>query len=242
MLQLIISDILGDGQINVNTTKIVGSNTTKHILTKYNINSISVDNASDINDIQCAGKAGKQGFLWIEKDKIRILPIVAEHAPHMLGIMLLSKKKLTQPPKKKPLRGRHLPEGESFNYLIDFLDKEGKVKLRIFSNAGSACDANVGFPPKELTDKREVDIMFLCVASFSEVKKYPTAIIDSLNPQFIILNHWENFFKPYGSIDPIKPKTVPGTCINKFIKILDKTKSKPEYIFPMPLTEVVFIY
>ncbi len=228
--------------INTDTTKIIGSITTKHLLSKYNISSIAIGNTNYTTDIQCDGEAGKQGFLWIEKNKIRILPILAEHAPHLLGMKFLSKKKLTQPPKKKPLRGRDLPEGENFNYLIDFLDKEGKVKLRVFSNAGSACNANVGFPPKELTNKRKIDILFLCVASFSEVSDYPTAITDSLKPQFILLNHWENFFKPYGSLDPKKPKTVPGTCIKKFIKILDKAKPKPEYVFPMPLTEVVFIY
>ncbi|MFK8009289.1 MAG: MBL fold metallo-hydrolase [Saprospiraceae bacterium] len=217
---------------NQDSTQIIGSKSTHHILKAKNINCkyIVTKTSADSN------------YLFTNDRRIRILPIPSEHAPHFCGKKLISSKKVKKDFNKFPKKIRKLPEGENFNFLIDFLDDDGAITFRIFSNAGAGCDAKVGFPPKELLAEKAVDVLFVCVANYNQVDGYPNDLIEFIKPKHIILNHWENFFRPIEKLRN-KPATVPGTKVKKFISILENDLTfSPKFTMPLPLTEMVFYY
>ena len=223
---------------NQDSTKIYGSKTTMHILKGAKIKSNLINLESDIDK-----KDEPNNFIYINDSLIRILPIPSEHAPHFCGIKLMPSKKLDKDLKTFPNKTRKFPEGESLNFLIDYLDEDGQIKFRIFSSASAASNARVGFPPlnTKLLKRRPVDLLLLCVANYKEVDNYPDELIKEINPKHIILNHWENFFRPINSLKK-KPATVPATNVRKFIKHLETYRPPKTYTLPLPLTEVVFNY
>ena len=92
-------------------------------------------------------------------------------------------------------------------------------------------------------NEKKVDVLLLCVASFSQVKNYPEGIVNFIQPKYIIGNHWENFFKPQQKLLK-KPAVVPGTNAKKFIKRLEQTIATDsiEFKLPQPHTSFEFSY
>lgn len=225
---------------NPDSTQIIGSKTTHHILKGAGIKSISISSQTDKEKEQQVNKPQGDEFMYTQNRRIRILPILSEHAPHLLGMKFISSKKLAKDLESFPKKALKLPEGENYNFLIDFLDEEGHISFRVFSHAGSAANAKIGFPPQNVLSEKKVDVLLLCVASFSQVKNYPDSIIKFLKPKHIVLNHWENFFKPSHKLQKRLTK-VPGTNVKKFIRNLEKICADSiGFTLPAPLTELVF--
>ena len=165
---------------NLDSVEIIGSKTTGHILAGANISKqVKVINSNN--------------WIYTKNKRVRILPIPSNHAPHIFGIKLISSKKATKDFSKFPKKVRKFPEGENYNFLIDYLDAQGNVTFRIFSNASAASDDGVGFPSSELLKQKQVDVLLLCVASYNQVQNHPEGIVKFINPKYIIGNHWENF-------------------------------------------------
>ena len=219
---------------NPDSTLIIGGESTKNILEGAGI----VDYVHAIDDSYSQAENGDYNWIYTANNRIRILPLASEHAPHICGIKLVSAKKVTQPLEAFPQKARKFPEGENYTFLIDFLDESGKVTFRIFSNASAACNGKeqVGFPPKELLEEKQVDVLFLCVASFNQVEGYPNELVKFIQPRHILLNHWENFFMPMSKLQKY-PATVPGTNVSKFIAELENTA---DFTLLLPLTKIVF--
>jgi hypothetical protein len=172
---------------------------------------------------------------WIDipETTIRIWPVKSKHAPHFLGLTLYGGK-LNNDRSTQPKRACHWKMGETYAFIIDFLDSQGNIKFRIHYQ-DSPSDDKIGFPPDDLTN---FNLSILCSASFSQVSNYPLGILNRLKPDNIILGHWENFFR-----SPDKPvRTVPLTNIRKFTKYVNsyikmqeaKSQPKPSCILPKP--------
>lgn len=127
--------------------------------------------------------------------RLRFMALKSEHAPVFAGL------KFFEGGYREPLRA--LPasawdwlEGQTLAYLIDFLGADGKtVEFRVhYQDAAST--APLGFPPRfsEPPDQRPVDLAIVCMPGFDQVKDYPKAVIERLQPRFVIIIHWENFF------------------------------------------------
>lgn len=232
---------------NQDSTEIIGSITTKHILSSTEIGENVIPITSSNKKILKSKESENYNWIYTQNKQVRILPIPAEHAPHFMGMKFISSKKLHKNLSKYPQKVRKFPEGENYNFLIDLLDDNGKIKVRIFSHAGAACNAGIGTPNANLLAQKEVDVLLLCVANFNQVKDYPEEVISRLQPKFIIGNHWENFFRPY-SKNIQKPATVPATNVKKFIarvnQKLDSLRLKNTTIFtlPIPGTTLTFAY
>lgn len=222
---------------NQDSTTIVGSKTTKYICQGAGTPcQVIAQEKTTITE------SVKNDFIYSKNGQIRILPIPSEHAPHFLGMSLIPNKELEQGLTEYPKKILKFPEGENYNFLIDFLDEEGEISFRIFSNAGSACNSGVGFPPAEVLAEKEVDVLLLCVASYKQVEGYPDELIEYIKPKHIVLNHWENFFKPIQKLQE-KPAAVPATNVKKFIKNLEQTwGDSTDFSLPLPLTELTFYY
>jgi hypothetical protein len=188
-------------------------------------------------------------FFYTPNRSIRITAIPSSHAGHYKLIkghkLPFTAGQLKQPLKSPPLFMKDFREGQNFNFMIDLLDREGKMVYRIFSNAGAGCDAGVGFPPSAMLLEHSVDMLLLCGANYNVAKNYPFPLIEYLAPKTIFVAHWENFFKSIPKLLE-KPEVVPNTNIPKlmrklaeFAKVHDFPK---EIIIKQPLTSTVLMW
>ncbi|MEY4903226.1 MAG: hypothetical protein RLZZ292_1041 [Bacteroidota bacterium] len=177
--------------------------------------------------------------------KVRITPIPSEHAGHfkVLGKSFKApflEGTVPENNTKRPLKSTDYKEGKNFNYYIDFLADDGTTILfRIFANNGAGCNEGIGFPPETLLAQKKIDLLLLCGANYDTVKNYPDALLDYTQPNYVFINHWENFFKSIPSLQR-RLKTVPAANIPKLLLHLKTKKTAPEHlILTLPLEEGV---
>ncbi len=187
--------------------KIFGSLTARHILRGFDIPE------DRIVTLDASAASRWMPGRWFSVGDVRFMAIESEHAPHAFGIKLYGgeiREDLPQP----PVRATGYKEGQTFAFLIDFLDPDGSVAFRIHYQ-DSASNTPLGYPPT-LTgdDQRSVDIAIVCAASFSQVKGYPEGILRALDPRYVVIGHWEDFFR--AQEEPLRP--VPMTDVAEFIE------------------------
>jgi hypothetical protein len=54
------------------------------------------------------------------------------------------------------------------------------------------------FAPEAVVADHPVDVAILVPATFDEVDWHPEALVENLDPERILLGHWEDFFAPMG--------------------------------------------
>jgi hypothetical protein len=174
--------------------------------------------------------------------RLRITAVKTEHAPHILRMKLpfIGGEVLKIPP-KPPQTSLDFKEGVNYNFMIDFLNADGSINFRIFSNAGAGANAPIGFPPSELLEEKKVDVLLICGANYNQVKGYPQKLVTFVKPEKVIVSHWEDFFTPIPELLK-KTRVVPFTNIPEFLKILKKTMVEngiePLPIIVQPLTPI----
>lgn len=231
------------GHLNKDTIKIIGNTTVQGYL-----GGDQIPDKNIIKPVESSTSSPSSEGKWVYvNNKIRILPILAEHAPNLkiLGI------NINFVPKKQELENtrhkywREYAMGQTLCYLIDFLNDDGSVNFRTYINS-AASNFPYGFPAQSILNQHPVDVTMLCVASFNNVKNYPEDIVRYLKPKHIIACHWEDFLN--SSIPELKkkPKTVPGTNVAVFFKRLDKVlsdlNSGISYTLPNVNTTIEFFY
>ena len=142
----------------------------------------------------CHYLAGSSGD-WIKVNaRVRIRALCSRHAP-VPGLGVPFKGCLSSLP-LEPKRAGDWKLGDTYAYLIDFLDSTtGKPDFRVYYQ-DSATAPTFGFVPPELTIDKRVDVALLCGAGFNAVKDNPERIMKNTDPRYVIFGHWENFFKP----------------------------------------------
>ncbi len=191
---------------------VYGSKTMGHIMVA------AVDKSRIVTVDKYATKDKTPGQWIYNQDRtIRFMAIESEHAPHFAGIKFLPEGPYNKDIKRLPRTVFGWVEGETYAYLIDFLDEHGDVALRVhYQDAAST--PPLGFvpdlPPNE---QKRVDLAILCVASFNQVNNYPEGVIKYIQPKNIILGHWEDFFRKQGK--PVK--ALRATNVGNFIKRLE---------------------
>ncbi len=180
-------------------TKIYGSMTTKNIL------SVELD-SSKIIVLNKFATSKKNMGKWIEinpqnkKGYFRFMAIKSGHAAHV-GLpqfnFTLFEGKIKSPLKTLPENADGWKEGQTFSFLIDFINEDGTIDFRIFYQ-DAASQAPQGIPPAFFIDgNKRIDLAILCVPGYKQVINYPEAFVKALNPKIIILGHWEDFFADY---------------------------------------------
>lgn len=202
-----------------------------------NFDSVFAEKNNLVPDIPQTGEYASQN------GRVRITAVKSGHAPHLFGIKFPPiSGEVETIPESTPKTSIDYKEGVDYNYMIDFLNKAGSVVFRIFSSAGAAANAPIGFPPPTLLAEKKVDVLLLCAASFSQVQNYPNKLVEFIKPEKIFLAHWEDFFTPIPELLK-QPRTVPMTDIPKFMKILKQAMTDngmdPLPIIVQPLTPVV---
>jgi hypothetical protein len=171
--------------------------------------------------------------LKAQSGKIHVYPIFAEHNPHFKSIKFFSGSKVKpvddyKDPYQKTKANDWL-EGNTFSFLIDYIDANGEIEFRMFVQS-SSCNPPAGIPPEELLRKRNVDMAFLGVVSHHFSPDYPCTLLASLNPKEVVWIHWEDFFRKYSK----KPRTVRGTDVVKFFDVPCVTPYKSKALIPWP--------
>lgn len=232
--------------LSASQTRVYGSRTMVNLLRSFP--GLVQDTAAQFQDLEkqfsvLSHSARKKSqpeispFFYTAGRRIRFAAIPSEHAGHYFFLkgqkLPGTQGHLKHPLKKPPSRVLQFKEGQNFNYLIDLLDASGKPIFRIFSNAGAACDAGVGFPPASLLDERPVDLLLICGANYNIAHHYPGPLLDYLHPRSLFVAHWENFFKPIRDLQK-RPEVVPNTNIPKLMHWLERYSVKqgfPAHIF-----------
>jgi hypothetical protein len=181
---------------------------------------------------------------WTSENRnVRITAIEGEHAPHFMGAKIpFIGGNVKSVPKHAPRTTFGFKEGKNYNYLIDFLNEKGAIVFRIYSCGGAAIRRTVGFLDPSVLREKNVDFLILCGANFDQAVDYPTALMDNIQPERVLIGHWEDFFTPI----PIllkTPRTVRLTNIPQFVKKVKaemlKNNHHTEPILLQPLTPLI---
>ena len=132
---------------------------------------------------------------WITYgDGIRVMPLRSHHAPHFDGYTLYSGS-VDRPRSTPPNDATEWLDGTTYAFLIDFLDDGGEVAFRVYYQDAVAAPP-FGYAPDALVAERPVDVAIFVPATFDQVDWHPEAFVENLEPTWILLGHWEDFFIP----------------------------------------------
>ncbi|MGH8727446.1 MAG: MBL fold metallo-hydrolase [Burkholderiales bacterium] len=208
--------------------KIYGSETMKNILAGDH--TLMPDDVVSV-ERDVVGNAKQPGRWWDASQRLRFMALTSEHAPHIAGLKFF-KGKYPEPLQELPTRAWGWREGQTLAYLIEFLSADGKtVEFRVHYQ-DAASNAPLGFPPPSNDPKERIDLAIVCMPGFDEVEKYPEEIVDRLQPRFVVIIHWENFFDRLPD-DPRDLRVVPAQDAERFLARL-KTKLPEDAVFKLP--------
>lgn len=132
---------------------------------------------------------------WMEYGHgVRILPLLSDHAPHFNGLELYAGT-VARPREEAPETAADWLGGETFAFLVDFLDSSGDVAFRIYYQDAVTAPP-YGFAPDSLIAEHPVDVAIFVPATFDQVEWHPEAFVENLQPERVLLGHWEDFFIP----------------------------------------------
>ena len=176
---------------------------------------------------------------WIAVgDAFRVLPIYSDHAPHLAGMTLYSGEREAAMP-TAPRAANEWLEGESVAWLIDVLDGDGAVGMRIYYQDGVPRFPVGGIPPRDvLGDSIPVDVAIIVPATYAEVDWHPEAILESAQPSHVLLGHWESFFEPV--TDSVRP--VVFTLLPDFVARLRRATDCNDTCWDLPRPGASFVF
>ncbi len=211
---------------------IYGSTTLSNIL----VAEVSSNRLRSIED--CAGdfaRGGKPGTWTNVLERVRIMPLRSEHAPHLFCFTAFSGE-VTEDRKCLPSSSWCWKEGQTLAYLIDFMAADGSIEHRIlYQDTAAGSPEFGGLPRLPSSDTRKVDVLVVCLASFHNVDNYPRGVIYGTDPRNVVVGHWEDFFS-----DPKELKVVRGTNGKRFMKKLSKLHPPERTFLPAPAAWMVF--
>lgn len=127
--------------------------------------------------------------------------------------------------------------GEPYAFLIDVLsDPAGEPVFRIyFQDAPS--EPPFGFPPSDVLAERAVDVAVLCAATSSNVSATPDSLLVVLRPAYVIVTHWEDFFRSQTRPIQLNRATALGAFRQSLRRALPGSSG---WVMPLPQTTFRF--
>jgi hypothetical protein len=169
--------------------RIVGSRTVANVLGTWS----GLEDRVDVVD----DSAGDQRTVgrWLRYGRnVRVMALRSRHAPHFAGYTLYRGTQDT-PRTTEPEWATEWLDGETHAYLIDFMASPDSVAFRVYYQDAVA-PAPAGLAPEPLIAERRVDVAILVPATFDQVDWHPEAPVENLDPRWVLLGHWEDFFVP----------------------------------------------
>ncbi len=128
-------------------------------------------------------------------------PIAWDHAPNVWDFGLrytIAPGQEHSPRARLPGRARHWRMGTVLAWSVDIHDEAGAVALRVFLHDAAATGDVVrnavntlaSLPPARRT------LSLVVPANFNNAAGYPDVLLATLQPDHVLLAHWEDFFRP----------------------------------------------
>jgi len=216
-------------------TKIYCSSSGKNMILNVIKDTAYIVNIED-NLVSSWYQMGERYPKVIGRNSIRVTPIMAAHAPQMKNQRLFVGESDTireYNHVNKKTRAKNWKQGSTFSYLIDFMQDSSLVEFRILIQS-SAAPPKYGWINDTILSEHPVNIAIIGAATFANTTDYPSALVEHLKPQKVIICHWEDFFVPYNRKEK---RTVRRTNVSKFIYSLNSVhpyKINDEEMFTMP--------
>ena len=172
--------------------RIVGSRTVANTLGTWSGVGHRVDVVND-----SAGDQATPGRWLSYGSGVRVMALRSHHAPHFDGYTLYRGHRVV-PLTEEPRTADEWVAGDTFAFLIDFLDADDSVAFRLYYQDAVAAPP-AGFAPDALIAERPVDVAILVPATYDQVDWHPEALVENLMPKRVLLGHWEDFFVPIDS-------------------------------------------
>jgi L-ascorbate metabolism protein UlaG (beta-lactamase superfamily) len=209
---------------------IYGTATMAHQLAPFGLarERVRVLRSDELGDVEETGS-------WIPvAPSARIMALRSDHAPHFAGVTLYSGVR-TRDMEREPSSAREWLDGETVAFLIDLLNRDGSVALRVYFQDAIAAPPLGLVPP--LPDGLGVDVALVVPATYAEVSWHPEALLNNASPRRVLLGHWENFFQP----PEREAEPVPFTDLRDFIRRLERAlPDGSSWHLPMPGTRFTF--
>lgn len=236
-----------------------GSRTAAHILDSFGLGSRVVAlngwKAGDADrvDYRACPRRPKNACLfaaagageWVSpagyETRLRLRALGSQHSPQFARLPVTSTGCYDGPLARPPRTADEWRLGDTFAYLVDFLDAGGGVAFRVYYQ-DSPTEPGFGYVPEALdTPPRRVDLALLCGGAFDQVRENPSGIVSNTDPRFVLFGHWDNFFRA-----PSKPlETLFSTPLGSLRDRMNALRSgspgwKGEYWFATAGTLFVF--
>ena len=199
--------------------RILGSRTVKNTLGSWSGVGERVD---EVNDL--AGDQSTVGTWLSYGPGVRVMALRSFHAPHFEGYTLFKGTRVRSL-NAEPRWATEWLDGTTHAYLVDFLNVDGSVAFRIYYQDAVA-PPPFGFAPEAVIRERPVDAAILVPATFDQVDWHPEAFVENLQPQRVLMGHWENFFSP--PVSPADPLSNFAHFENRLERVFDGEWWKPE--------------
>ncbi len=191
---------------------VYGSRTVTNLLAPVTERRRAVDSSAGRNDAQ-PGQSFPVG------GGVRVRAIAWDHAPN-IGRYVVARGDLNEPRRSLPrgLFGWKL--GRTYAYAIDLLDGTGAVACRLFYHDSAADPVTVRsaasvvrtMPPARQT------VAIITGANFDQAAHFPDLLLAHLDPAYVVVTHWEDFFR-----SPARPaRVVRGTDAESLRERLDR--------------------
>lgn len=203
--------------------RIVGNRTTVNILGTWS----GVGDRVDVVD-EGAGDQRTVGTWLRYGRRVRIMALRSHHAPHFDGYTLYRGTR-DEPLTEEPSWATDWVEGRTFAFLIDFMSaaRPDSVAFRIYYQDAVA-PPPAGFAPDELIAQRPVDAAILVPATFDQVDWHPEAFVENLRPRWVLLGHWEDFFRDYDAPTRSVALTDEAHFVGRLERVFDGEWWRPE--------------
>ncbi len=132
---------------------------------------------------------------WIEAagGRLRILPIRSGHPDNVPGIHVFQQR-LSEDRARPPTQAAHFQEGDTFAYLVDFLEEDGTIAHRVLAETSST-GPPAGIAPSSVFDAHPVDVGLLAMDTANFRRRGQPSVLDHVDPRHVVFCHWGNFFR-----------------------------------------------
>lgn len=164
-------------------------------------------------------------WIYNQDSTVRTMVFEGHHPPQIAGIIKFGIGKVKKSLPAIPTKASKWKEGETYTFLIDFLDEEKqRVEKRVFVQTSSGRFPR-GMVPQKILDKKGIDIVIIP----ADLNRTFEAI-HYLKAEHYVVVHWENFFKS----KLLKAVPFSKRSMNKIIHKIEELGLEEKVTVPLP--------
>ena len=154
---------------------------------------------------------------------MRMLPVRSGH-PNQYLFFHIYQGYHKIPLKEQPKRLGQFLEGETYGFLIDFLEEE-RIQYRLYVQTTST-GYPIGTFPQATLDEHPIDVAIVAMDCMTQKMRGNPSIIDFLSPKMTFVCHYENFFRSKDTF----PKEGMKVNLKKVLKYIESQDLR--YVIP----------